>query len=213
MMMHLISLQMFQTEMRERRSQLEPISVKDGSWDIWLPSGALRNAQTSFIHASPDITLTIPSTAQNVISVGAYDSRTNRTAAFSGRGYTWAFDSIKPDIIAPGVDIISCSNTGGYTSKTGTSMAAPFVTGAAALLMEWGIVRGNDLYMYGDKLKASLIKGAGENVFTTASRAVSENTSKNTKYPNPVTGWRERLSTMLTSLCRGRLELRAYISF
>ena len=63
-------------------------------------------------------------------------------------------------------------------------MAAPFVTGAAALLMEWGIVRGNDLYMYGDKLKASLIKGAGENVFTTASRAVSENTSKNTKYPN-----------------------------
>ena len=89
---------------------LEPISVKDGSWDIWLPSGALRNAQTSFIHASPDITLTIPSTAQNVISVGAYDSRTNRTAAFSGRGYTWAFDSIKPDIIAPGVDIISCSN-------------------------------------------------------------------------------------------------------
>ena len=106
-----------------------------------------------------------------------------------GRGYTWAFDSIKPDIIAPGVDIISCSNTGGYTSKTGTSMAAPFVTGAAALLMEWGIARGNDLYMYGDKLKASLIKGAGENVFTTASRAVSENTSKNTKYPNPVTGW------------------------
>ena len=153
------------------------------------PSGALRNAQTSFIHASPDITLTIPSTAQNVISVGAYDSQTNRTAAFSGRGYTWAFDSIKPDIIAPGVDIISCSNTGGYTSKTGTSMAAPFVTGAAALLMEWGIVRGNDLYMYGDKLKASLIKGAGENVFTAASRAVSENTSKNTKYPNPVTGW------------------------
>ena len=87
------------------------------------------------------------------------------------------------------MDIISCSNTGGYTSKTGTSMAAPFVTGAAALLMEWGIVRGNDLYMYGDKLKASLIKGAGENVFTSASGKVSENTAQNAKYPNPVTGW------------------------
>lgn len=62
-------------------------------------------------------------------------------------------------------------------------MAAPFVTGAAALLMEWGIVRGNDLYMYGDKLKASLIKGTGENVFTTASRAVSENTSKTQNTP------------------------------
>ena len=87
---------------------LEPISVKDGSWDIWLTSGAMRNAQTSFIHASPDLTLTLPSTAPNVISVGAYDSRTNRAAAFSGRGHTWAFDSRKPDIHAPGVDIISC---------------------------------------------------------------------------------------------------------
>ena len=63
------------------------------------------------------------------------------------------------------------------------------ITDADSNMMEWGIVRGNDLYMYGDKLKASLIKGAGENVFTAASRAVSENTSKNTKYPNPVTGW------------------------
>ncbi len=76
-----------------------------------------------------------------------------------------------------------------HFKKQGHPWLHLFVTGAAALLMEWGIVRGNDLYMYGDKLKASLIKGAGENVFTTASRAVSENTSKNTKYPNPVTGW------------------------
>lgn len=66
-------------------------------------------------------------------------------------------------------------------------MAAPFVTGAAALLMEWGIVRGNDLYMYGDKLKASLIKGAGENVFTAASRAVSETLPKH-KIPQPCYG-------------------------
>ena len=43
---------------------------------------------------------------------------------------------------------------------TGTSFAAPFVTGAAALLMEWGIVRGNDPYLYGDKVKAYLRKGA-----------------------------------------------------
>ena len=40
------------------------------------------------------------------------------------------------------------------------SIAAPFVTGSAALMMEWGIVRGNDPYLYGDKLKAYLIKGA-----------------------------------------------------
>lgn len=39
-------------------------------------------------------------------------------------------------------------------------MATPFVTGSAALLMEWGIVRQNDPYLYGEKLKAYLIDGA-----------------------------------------------------
>lgn len=160
---------------------LAPINVKDGTWDIWIPSSSLRGAQTAFVNATPDITLTIPSTAMNVITAGAYDSRTMRTSAFSGRGYTWAYDQIKPDLAAPGVDIISCSNTGGYTAKTGTSMAAPFVTGSAALLMEWGIVLGNDSYMYADKLKACLIKGARENL--------SVGGSLNAKYPNPVTGW------------------------
>ena len=43
---------------------------------------------------------------------------------------------------------------------TGTSFAAPFVTGSAGLLMEWGIVDGNDPYLYGEKVKAYLRRGA-----------------------------------------------------
>ena len=39
-------------------------------------------------------------------------------------------------------------------------MATPFVTGAAAMLMQWGIINGNDPYLYGEKMKAYLIKGA-----------------------------------------------------
>ena len=69
-------------------------------------------------------------------------------------------DTVKPDLVAPGVNIETVSVRGGYTRVSGTSYATPVVAGAAALLMEWGIVRGNDPYLYGEKLKAYLIKGA-----------------------------------------------------
>ena len=95
-----------------------------------------------------------------MISVGAYDARINAYADFSGRGYTKNILTVKPDLVAPGVDIISAAVGGGYVSRTGTSMAAPFVTGSAALLMEWGIVRGNDAFLYGEKVKSYLIRGA-----------------------------------------------------
>ena len=61
---------------------------------------------------------------------------------------------------APGVGILAAKAGGGTDTYTGTSFAAPMVSGAAALLMEWGIVQGNDPYLYGEKVKAFLRKGA-----------------------------------------------------
>lgn len=92
--------------------------------------------------------------------MGAYNSRLLSYAEFSGRGYTRVTREIKPDLAAPGVDILTTVPGGGYGTRTGTSLAAPFVTGAAALLMEWGIVRGQDPYLYGEKVKAYLRRGA-----------------------------------------------------
>lgn len=134
--------------------------VQDGRVDMWIPVSETLSPQTGFLRSSPESTLTIPSTSSGVITVGAFDQRFNQYAAFSGRGYTWATVQIKPDIVAPGVEIISASPGGGYTGRTGTSMATPFVTGASALFMEWGIVLGNDSYLYGEKMKAYFIKGA-----------------------------------------------------
>lgn len=139
--------------------RLIPVNIVSGLYDMWLPSVARLNRGTGFIRPSEEVTLTIPATAQSVITVGAYDYRKGTFATFSGTGYITEKAgkiTVKPEIAAPGVDIVIDETT----VVSGTSFAAPFCTGAAAMLMEWGIVRGNDRYMYNEKVKAYLIKGA-----------------------------------------------------
>lgn len=140
--------------------RMVPEKIISGRFDLWLPSGNILNQSTFFLGSTPDITLTIPSTSSMVISVGAYDDSYQAYADFSGRGYTRVTDQVKPDLVAPGVNIVTSQNGGGYAPVTGTSFATPFVTGSAALLMEWGIVQGNDRYLYGEKMKAYLRRGA-----------------------------------------------------
>lgn len=155
--------------------RLVPVNIVSGRFDMWLPATAALNEKTGFLQPDSALTFTVPSTASKVISVGAYDSRTKIPAAFSGRGFvarTGAGILAKPEIVAPGVDIL-LENT---RRVSGTSFATPFVTGAAAMLMEWGIVQGNDLYLYGDKVKAYLIKGA-------------KHLPGLYEWPNPQLGW------------------------
>ena len=85
-------------------------------------------------------------------------------------------DQVKPDLCAPGVGLMAPGNGGGYRSVTGTSFAAPVVAGSAALLMQWGIVDGNDPFLYGEKVKAYLRRGA---------KALPGFT----EYPNPQVGY------------------------
>lgn len=149
--------------------RLIPEKIISGKYDFWLPSHAVLNRGTRFLYAVPDTTLTIPSAARRAVSVGAYDDAYQTYADFSGRGYTRLNQSVKPELAAPGVNIVTARAGGGYEAVTGTSFAVPFVTGGAALLMEWGIVQGNDPYLYGEKLKACLMRGArplpGERVY------------------------------------------------
>lgn len=147
---------------------LEPVKIVTGNYYFYLPSSAALNSGTRFFAPTPEVTFTIPSTAEKVITVGAYNSVYDSYADFSGRGYLLenrlesrvANEAVKPDIVAPGVNIAISDGRGGTASVTGTSFAAPFVTGSAALMMEWGIVRGNDPYLYGEKVRAYMRRGA-----------------------------------------------------
>lgn len=140
--------------------ELLPQRIRDGAYDLWLPGIEAVNEGTGFLRPSAETTLTIPSTAEKVLTAGAYNSRTGSYAYFSGRGDTRFPRKRKPDLVAPGVDIRTTASGGGYAVVSGTSFAAPFVSAAAALLMQWGIVEGNDPYLYGDKVKAYLRRGA-----------------------------------------------------
>lgn len=164
--------------------RLEAVKSVTGRYYFYLPGGAARSSTTGFYRPTPEVTLTIPSTAAKVITVGAYDSTYQSYADFSGRGYADTERTIgvvtagiaKPDLVAPGVGVPAPDIYGSYLPVTGTSFSAPIVTGSAALLMEWGIVRGNDPFLYGEKVKAYL-------------RAGAQPLRGETQYPNERVGW------------------------
>lgn len=142
--------------------RLIPHSIRNGRYDMWLPAQGALNFGTGFTSPDSASTFTIPSAAAKAVTVGAYDAGTGSAAPFSGQGYIVEIGGslmVKPELAAPGVNVLVPS-VSGMARVSGTSYATPFVTGSAALLMEWGIVRGNDAFLYGEKLKAYLIKGA-----------------------------------------------------
>lgn len=145
-----------------------------GRYNAWLPLKQFLSGDTYFLNSNPSTTLTEPGAAERVISVGAYNHITDASYAASGRGYT-ATGLVKPDFVAPGVDVYGVRAGGGYTTRTGTSVAAAHAAGVAALLLTWGVTDGNLPYMGTNEVKSVLIRGAKR--------------ENNTVYPNNIYGY------------------------
>ena len=143
-------------------------------FNMWLPVEELSTGEVFFVRSNPDTTITVPSTAIVPIAVGAYDVRDNSIYLRSGRGFTsngW----IKPDLVAPVVGVFGAGLNNQFTTRDGTSVAAAVTAGAVALMLEWGIVRGNYTAITSIEIKNVLIRGAARD-------------SKRT-YPDQSFGW------------------------
>ena len=125
-----------------------------GLFHMWLPVTEFLDNSVTFLAPSPDVTLTEPANAQQVISVSAYNGLTGSWFPQSGRGYT-KDGGIKPDLAAPGV--LVPTPLGAFS---GSSMAAALAAGCVAQFMEWAAVDGNVPEVAGRGIRSYLIRGA-----------------------------------------------------
>ena len=126
---------------------------------LWLPVQGLISDETYFLEPSPYQTVTAPGDSLESITVSAYQYRDNSLYVQASRGFM-PDGNVVPQIAAPGVQIKVPQLNGLYGYASGTSLAAAQTAGAAALLFEWAVVRGNQPFFSGSSVKNYLTRGA-----------------------------------------------------
>ena len=133
------------------------------TFHLWLPVRGFISDETYFLRPDPDTTITDPGNAQYPITVTAYDHTRNSIYIHASRGYSRS-GQIKPDLAAPGVNILGASASGiRLTRMSGTSVAAAHLAGAAAILLHWGLLDGSYPYLNTPVLKSIFVRGAQRN--------------------------------------------------
>lgn len=138
-----------------------PENTVTGIYNMWLPMRQLTGGNVFFLRSNPDVTLTSPGTASQVITAGGYQVANRSIFTDSGRGYTVSGE-IKPDFAAPAVEIYGPGLRHNYVTYTGTSAAAAITTGAVAQVMQWGLVEQNSPTLSNAGIKNMLIRGTGK---------------------------------------------------
>ena len=134
-------------------------NVGSREFDMWLPIRNFISDETYFLESTPYNTLTAPGNAAPVITPSTYNQSNNSFFIESGRGFPRTM-TVQPDFAAPGVNVIGVLPRGRFGMKTGSSISGAVVAGIAALMLEWGSVKGNDLILNTLRMKNYLIRGA-----------------------------------------------------
>lgn len=146
-------------------------------YDAWLPIRQFRQGELRFSIPDPEVILCAPGNARGTITVAGYHHIDQSLYLNSSRGYTRK-GRIQPDFAAPAVDVYGAFAGGSrplFTRRSGTSIASAFTAGAAALLLEWGIARGNNYSLNTEVIRQIFIRGASQPV--------------DIPYPNVSWGW------------------------
>lgn len=156
----------------------EAVNQLGGGFDAWLPIDEFIGNSAIFVRPSPDTTITSPGNGRGSITATAYNHLNNAMLVNASRGYTRK-GSIKPDIAAPGVEVLGVfaggTDTTLFTRRSGTSVAASVLAGCSALILQWGIVNRNNLGINTEIIKQMIIRGAKRN--------------EELRYPNNIWGW------------------------
>ena len=140
-----------------------PVNVITGAFHMWLPIQPLTGPDVRFIRPNPDVTVTNPGLTSLALTTGGYDGLTGIRYLQSGRGFSGT-GQVKPEACAPAVDVSGANLRQGYVKQTGTSGAAAITAGAAALVLEWGILRGYAPTMNSVEVRNFLIRGCDRDI-------------------------------------------------
>ena len=116
--------------------RVEQTQMVSGVFHMWCTSSKFSAGEVVFLESQPDTTIMEPGNSIFPITVAYYDSDKNSVDVHSGRGYT-RIDRVKPDFVAPGVNVKGALPRGAFAERTGSSVATAITAGAAALLTEW----------------------------------------------------------------------------
>ena len=129
------------------------------SFNAWLPISGFISPETRFVTSDPRVTITSPGVSETAICTCAYDYTNGNLYIENSRGYT-ADGRVKPDLLAPGVNILGEGPGNEQVIRSGTSVATAYTAGCSALLLEWSYGRKLIRNINGNQLRRYLRRGA-----------------------------------------------------